>query len=98
MKRKIKTQKTKAKKPKVQKVKVTKVKVDKPAKVLFKYKKSDKSAETKITGHHYYSETLATDEHGDPLVTQNTAMHGDKVIQTMIYDMKNDVVIFKNHE
>ena len=89
MKRKIKTKKAKAK-----------VKVEKPTKVkeLFKYKKVAKTAEIKITGHHYYTETLATDEHGDPLVTQNTTMQGDKVIKTVIYDMKNDVIICKNYE
>jgi hypothetical protein len=90
--------KHKTKKTKVLKTKAIKAKSEKPAKELFKYKKVAKQAEIKIKGHHYYTETLATDEHGDPLVTQNTTMHGDKVIKTVIYDMKNDVIISKNYE
>jgi hypothetical protein len=95
MKRKVKT-----KKSKVRKAKAVKVKVEKPIKVneLFKHKKLSKNAPAKITGNHYYSETLATDEHGDPLVTQNTSMSGSKVIKTMIYDLKNNVVICNNYE
>lgn len=92
MKRKIKTKKAKVLK--------TKAKTEKPdkAKELFKYKKATKAVKTKITGNHYYRETLATDEHGDPVVTQNTTMFGDNIIKTVIHDMKSNITICKNYE
>jgi len=87
--------KAKAKKSKVLK---TKAKKSTKVKELFKHKKAAKAAEIKITGHHYYRETLATDQHGDPLVTQNTTMHGDKLMKTLIHDMKTNIIICKNYE
>lgn len=97
MRRKIKTKKVKQ--TKTRKTKTTKVKVQKPVKVkeLFKYKKVNKSVKVEM-GNHYYNETLATDDNGDPIVTQSVCMSGNKVLRTIIFDVKNNVIINETNE
>lgn len=78
---------TKAKKSKTKTQKLVKVKE------LFKYKKVSKKNTAVEMGNHYYNETLATDDNGDPCVTQSVYMSGNKILRTVIFDIKNNIII-----
>lgn len=49
-------------------------------------------------GKHFFNEMLASDKDGEPLVTQSTWMQDNVVLKTIVYDLKNDVIIVKNYE